>query len=86
VLLISFSVEGFGVEIPKRCGACKGCKECGNRATQITFAASKELEQIEKGLTLNVKEKNWVAEYPYICDPMVLRNNHSQALACLVKS
>lgn len=78
-----WTAEGFGVDIPRKCKSCKGCKECGIRSTQISWTDSKELEQIEKGLSLDTVEKKWTAEYPYKTDPSVLCNNFSQALHCM---
>ena len=78
------SVEGFGIDIPRRCKHCKGCKECGFKANQLTWTESKELSHIEKGLTLDTVKKVWTAEYPFHTDPTVLQDNFYQAQACLL--
>ena len=77
------SVEAFGVDIPRRCKYCRGCKECGFRAKALTWTEAKELAEIEKGLTLDTVNKVWTAEYPFNTDPSILKNNYSQAFACM---
>jgi hypothetical protein len=77
------SAEGFGVDIPRKCKLCKGCKECGIKSTQMSYTESKELEEIEQGLSLDTSRKKWTAKYPYNTDPSVLCNNYSQALHCM---
>ena len=78
-----FSAEGFGVDIPKRCRTCRGCKECGFKAGQLTWTEAMELAQIEKGLSLDTVGQVWTAEYPYKTDPCILKDNYSQAYACM---
>ena len=78
------SAEGFGVDVPRRCKHCKGCKECGFKANQLTWTEAKELSHIEKGLTLDTVNKVWTAEYPFNTDPTVLQDNYYQAHACLL--
>ena len=77
------SAEAFGVDIPRRCRFCRGCKECGFRAKALTWTEQKELMEIEKGLTLDTVNKKWTASYPFNTDPSVMHNNYSQACACL---
>ena len=77
------TAEGFGVDIPRRCRNCKGCQECGFRASQLTWTEAKELEQIEQGLSLDTVNKVWTASYAYNTDPSVLQNNYNQAYACM---
>ena len=78
------SAEAFGVEIPSRCKYCRGCKECGFRAKQLTYTEAKELSVIEDGLTLDPVKKIWTAKYPFSTDPSILKNNYSQAMACML--
>ena len=77
------TAETFGVDIPRRCRYCRGCRECGFRARQLTYTEATELSVIEKGLTLDTVKKVWTAEYPFATDPSILKNNYSQAYACM---
>lgn len=83
VKLDFLSAEAYGVDIPKRCGTCRSCKECQFKAVQISYEEMLELTTIEKGLTLNTKDRFWVAEYPFKRDPGILQDNYSQAFACM---
>ena len=83
VIVDFFTAEGFGVDIPRRCKNCKGCQECGFKAEQLTWTEAMELAQIEKGLTLDAEKKVWTASYPYKVDPSILKDNYSQAYACM---
>ena len=77
------SAEAHGIEVPKRCRNCRGCKECGARANQLTWTENMELSQIEKGLSLDVDKKKWTSAFPFKTDPSILVNNYCQAYACL---
>ena len=77
------SAEAFGIDVPRRCRHCKGCKECGFRASALTWTEARELAEIEKGLSLDTTKKVWTATYPFQEDPTVLKNNHPQAMACM---
>ena len=78
------TVEGFGIDIPKRCKNCLGCKECGFKARQLSWNEAKELGHIERGLSLDPINKVWTAEYPFHTDPSILKDNYRQAYACLM--
>jgi len=80
------SAEAFGVEIPKRCKMCNNCKECSFKASSLTWVENQELQEIEKGLTLDTVEKKWTAVYPFKEDPSVMKDNYRQALACMEKT
>ena len=77
------TAEAFGVDVPKRCKFCRGCKECGFKAHQLTYTENMELQEIEDGLTLDTTRKKWTASYPFHTDPAKLKNNMGQAVACL---
>ena len=49
----------------------------------MTLKDEEELEMIERGLEFDLKEGRWRAEYPWIKDPSVLKNNREVALAKL---
>ena len=78
------SAEAHGTDVPKRCRSCRGCKECGTKAGQLTWTEAMELSQIELGLSLDVDAKRWTVSYPYKVDPDILSDNYSQAYACMV--
>ena len=80
------SSEAYGVDIPRRCGTCKSCKECKFTVTQINHEEGLELEAIQSKLFLDVENQKWTAEYPTKQDPSVLKNNFSQAFACMAST
>ena len=77
------SSEAFGVDAPRRCSTCKGCKECKFKNTQISYEEMTELTHIENNLKLDVKKKKWIADYSYKQDPCILKDNYTQAFACM---
>lgn len=85
-ILDFISAEAFGVDPPRRSRSCRGCKDCNFKTTQLTWAESQELMEIERGLTLDTVEKRWTAAYPYKVNPTVLKNNYGQAHACLLRT
>ena len=86
VKLDFISAEAYGVDIAKRCGSCRSCKECQFKAVQLSYEEMQELEAIETGLTLNTVEQYWVSEYPFKRDPGILQDNYSQAFACMTST
>ena len=77
------SSEAYGVDVPRRCLTCRGCKECNFKNSQITFEELTELTNIESKLVLDVQAKKWATEYSYKQDPSILQDNYSQAFACM---
>jgi hypothetical protein len=77
--------EVIGTEVEKRCKSCKNCKECSFKAVCLSWAENQELMKIEAGLSLDEKEKKWTAEYPYLLNPEVMKDNKGQAMACLTR-
>ncbi|PVE29691.1 hypothetical protein DC007_14395, partial [Enterococcus faecalis] len=57
------TAEALGTEAPRKCAACKGCKECAFRTEALSWQESKELEVIEDGLKFDKERKKWVASY-----------------------
>ena len=80
------SAEAFGVDVPKRCPACKGCKECSFKNSQISYEELTELESIEEKLTLDIEAAKWTTEYSYKQDPSILSDNYAQAFACMTST
>jgi hypothetical protein len=50
-------VESMGTEVPRRCTACKNCKECQFRMDSLTFKDNAENEVILSKLRLDVDRK-----------------------------
>jgi hypothetical protein len=57
--------EVMGTELPRRCPACRNCKECQFRMDNLTFKENTEYEVILSKLHLDVKRKQWIAGYPF---------------------
>jgi hypothetical protein len=53
--------EAMGTEVPRRCPACRNCKECQFRMDSLTFKENAENEVILSKLRLDVERKRWVA-------------------------
>jgi hypothetical protein len=77
------SAEALGTDIPRRCKACGKCNECTFRTTALTALENAEYEVIVNNLVYDANAKKWSTAYPFIESPTVLKNNYSQALACL---
>jgi hypothetical protein len=57
--------ESMGTELPRRCPACRNCKECRFLMDSLSFKENTEYEIILSKLRLNVDRKKWVARYPF---------------------
>jgi hypothetical protein len=55
----------MGTELPRRCPACKNCKECRFRMGSLLFKVNTEYENILGKLNLDEERKKWVAGYPF---------------------
>ncbi len=71
--------EAMGTELPRRCPACKNCKECQIRMDSLTFTENTEYEIILGKLRLDVGRKKWVAGYPFNTMIGRLIDNYNQA-------
>lgn len=80
------SAEAFGVEVPKRCSTCRGCKECQFKNSQLSYEEMIELTAIEENLVLDVAAAKWTTEYSYKQDPSILQDNFQQAFACMAST
>ena len=80
------SAEAYGVEVPKRCTLCRGCKECNFKNNQLSFEELTELGCIEKNLSLDVAAEKWTTSYAFKQDPSVLQDNYQQAFACMAST
>ena len=72
--------EDLGIDIPRKCQQCMGCKECDSRATTLGWEEAKQLDAIERGLVHDPTAEKWTAHYVYAKSPNQLVNNHKQAL------
>ncbi len=77
------TAEQMGVELPRRCRSCVGCKECSFKTTHLSWQESRELAIIERGLSLDPETGKWRADYPFAVDPSVLQDNRGQAMALM---
>ena len=77
--------EALGTDLPRKCGACKNCKECKYKTTLLSFQESAELDIIMDNLSYCKESKKWTASYPFHTDPSVLQDNLKQAVACMKK-
>jgi hypothetical protein len=77
--------EAMGTELPRRCPACKNCKECQFRMDSLTFKENTEYEVILSKLRLDVDRKKWVAGYPFNTMVERLIDNYNRAKAYMSK-
>ncbi len=77
------TAEGLGIDIPRKCKSCQGCRECDFEVRSLSWKEQQELQEIEKGLDLDTVARKWTATYPMERDPSELRNNFNQALSCM---
>jgi hypothetical protein len=71
--------EVMGTELPRRCPACRNCKECQFRMDSLTFKENTEYEIILSKLHLDVERKQWIAGYPFNTLVERLVDNYNQA-------
>jgi hypothetical protein len=75
--------EAMGTEMPRRCPACRNCKECQFHMDSLTFKENAEYEVILSKLRLDMKRKMWVAGYPFNTMVERLIDNYDQARGCM---
>jgi hypothetical protein len=75
--------EVMGTELPRRCPACRNCKECQFRMDSLTFKENTEYEVILSKLQLDVERKQWIAGYPFNTLVEKLIDNYGQARGCM---
>ena len=80
------TLEGFGVEAPRRCNNCKKCKECQFEAYQLSREKQRQLDIIRQNTSFDPVENVWTATYPCQVDPSTLPNNKPQARALVEKT
>jgi hypothetical protein len=75
--------EAMGTELPRRCPACRNCKEYQFRMDSLTFEENTEYEVILSKLHLDVERKQWIAGYPFNTLVEKLVDNYGQARGCM---
>ena len=75
--------EVMSTELPRRCPACRSCKECQFRMDSLTFKENTEYEVILNKLRLDVERKQWIAGYPFNTMVEKLIDNYNQARGCM---
>ncbi|XP_063596235.1 uncharacterized protein LOC134773088 [Penaeus indicus] len=76
-----FAMEEMGTKCKPQCikCMCRGCPE----PNCISLKEERELALIEEGLLYNEEQKCWLAKYPWLRDPMHLKDNIQVANARL---
>ncbi|XP_047499242.1 uncharacterized protein LOC125046242 [Penaeus chinensis] len=76
-----FAMEEMGTKCKPQCikCVCRGCPE----PNCINLKEERELALIEEGLLYNEEQKCWLAKYPWLRDPMHLKDNIKVANARL---
>ena len=77
-----YNIESMGVECSPRCCGFK-CSDCPLGGKSYNLKEELELRLIEDRLKHN--GDHWIAQYPWIRDPLELPDNYSAALVMLKK-
>ena len=77
------SVEELGIRPPPICNNCKNCQICKPAAQFLTLKEYREMNVIKSKLVYDQAEKRWTASYPFLKDPIVLKNNFDAAFKAL---
>ena len=75
-----YNIQSVGVECSPRCCGCK-CSDCPLGGQSYNLKEERELRLIEDGLKHN--DDHWIAQYPWIHDPLELPDNYSATLVIL---
>jgi hypothetical protein len=75
--------EVMGTELPRRCPACRNCKECQFRMDSLTFKENTKYEVILNKLHLDVGREQWIAGYLFNTLVEKLIDNYNQARGCM---
>ena len=73
-----YTMEGLGVEPPRRCPGCRNCKDCSWRSQQLSRQEAFELEYMEK--CVEFKEGKFHVQFPFLEDPKELSDNYNQVV------
>ena len=73
-----YTMEGLGIEPPRRCPGCRGCKECSWRGQQLSRQEAFELEYMEN--CVEFKDGKFLIKFPFLVDPTELSDNYNQVV------
>ena len=79
-----WSVEDLGVKPPTLCKACLNCHNCNSNTVRLSENDARDYEVVRKNLCYNPNDHCWEAKYPFIADPVGLRDNYDDALKALI--
>ena len=77
------SVEELGIRPPPICNNCKTCQICKPAAQLLTLKEYREMNVIKSKLVYDHTEKKWTASYPFLRDPVALKDNFEAAFSAL---
>ena len=73
-----YTMEGLGIEPPRRCPGCKGCKDCSWRGQKLSRQEAFDLEYMED--CVEFKEGKFHVRFPFLVDPKELSDNYNQVV------
>ena len=79
------SVEDLGIRPPPICRSCKNCETCKPASQFLSLKEYRELNVIKSKLSYDEHAKVWTASYPYLRDPIVLKDNYDMVFKILLK-
>ena len=59
------SMESIGIDVPRKCVVCKGCKDCNIAAQRMTYLESLEDKCINDSIEFMPEKKRYKVLYPY---------------------
>ena len=77
-----YTIEALIVQCKARCRGCK-CGKCSLGAKDYTIQEEREMELIERNLTLNSEDNTRTVEHLWIKDPNILPDNRKVAMVKL---
>ena len=72
------SLDDLGVEPPRRCQSCRGCKDCIWRGQELSRQEAFELEYLEK--CVEFTGGRFHIKFPFLVDPNELSDNYNQVV------
>ena len=73
-----YSFDNLGVEPPRRCPDCKGCRECSWRGHHLSKQEAQELEYMES--CVKFLEGKFHVKFPFLVNPCELSDNYKQVI------
>ena len=73
-----FELDNMGVEPPRRCEKCWGCKDCSFCGHMLSQQEQYEYQAIESKVRYNPLTQSFVVNYPFAGDPSILPDNKGQ--------